>query len=117
MMRLLVTGRNGQVATSLAERAAAHPGIEVLALGRPELDLENPATVEAAIAAARPDLVVNAAAYTAVDKAESDSGRAFAANPAFASVQRARRRDPPCRWCAFQRPRHGNGKCRADQRR
>jgi len=32
--------------------------------------------------------------------------RAFAANPAFASVQRARRRDPPCRWCAFQRPRH-----------
>ena len=80
MMRLLVTGRNGQVATSLAERAAAHPGIEVLALGRPELDLENPATVEAAIAAARPDLVVNAAAYTAVDKAESDSGRAFAAN-------------------------------------
>ena len=80
MMRLLVTGRNGQVATSLAERAAAHPGIEVLALGRPELDLESPATVEAAIAAARPDLVVNAAAYTAVDKAESDSGRAFAAN-------------------------------------
>lgn len=80
MMRLLVTGRNGQVATSLAERAAAHPGIEVLALGRPELDLENPATVEAAIADARPDLVVNAAAYTAVDKAESDSGRAFAAN-------------------------------------
>lgn len=80
MMRLLVTGRNGQVATSLAERAATHPGIEVLALGRPELDLENPATVEAAIAAARPDLVVNAAAYTAVDKAESDSGRAFAAN-------------------------------------
>ncbi len=80
MMRLLVTGRNGQVATSLAERAATHPGIEVLALGRPELDLESPATVEAAIAAARPDLVVNAAAYTAVDKAESDSGRAFAAN-------------------------------------
>ena len=80
MMRLLVTGRNGQVATSLAERAAAHPGIEVLALGRPELDLENPATVEAAIADARPDLVVNAAAYTAVDKAESDSPRAFAAN-------------------------------------
>ena len=80
MMRLLVTDRNGQVATSLAERAATHPGIEVLALGRPELDLESPATVEAAIAAARPDLVVNAAAYTAVDKAESDSGRAFAAN-------------------------------------
>jgi dTDP-4-dehydrorhamnose reductase len=80
MRRLLVTGRNGQVATALAERAAVHRGFEVLALGRPELDLEQPASVEAAILAAKPDLVVNAAAYTAVDKAETESDRAFAAN-------------------------------------
>ena len=80
MMRVLVTGRSGQVATALVERAAAHRGITVEALGRPELDLENPATVEAAIAAAKPGIVVSAAAYTAVDKAESEPERAFAAN-------------------------------------
>ena len=80
MMKLLVTGRNGQVATSLLERAAVHPEIGVVALGRPELDLEQPASVEAAILKARPDAVVNAAAYTAVDQAEADSGRAYAAN-------------------------------------
>ncbi|MBI2719974.1 MAG: dTDP-4-dehydrorhamnose reductase [Rhizobiales bacterium] len=79
-MRLLVTGRNGQVATSLAVRAAGFPEIEVVAAGRPELDLEVPEQVKSAIAAARPDIVVNAAAYTAVDKAEHDEARAFAVN-------------------------------------
>ncbi len=80
MIKLLVTGRHGQVATSLLERATAHSGIGVVALGRPELDLEQPASVEAAILKARPDAVINAAAYTAVDKAESEAERAFAAN-------------------------------------
>ena len=80
MTRLVVTGRNGQVATALAEAAAQALCIEVMALGRPDLDLENPDTVAPAIRALRPDLVVNAAAYTAVDKAESEPDRAFAAN-------------------------------------
>ena len=80
MMKLLVTGRNGQVATSLLERAAVHPEIGVVALGRPELDLEQPASVEAAILKVRPDAVVNAAAYTAVDQAEAEPERAYAAN-------------------------------------
>ena len=80
MMKLLVTGRNGQVATSLLERAAVHPEIGVVALGRPELDLERPASVEAAILKVRPDAVVNAAAYTAVDQAEAEPERAYAAN-------------------------------------
>lgn len=79
-MRLLVTGRHGQTATALAEAARRHPQIEVIAVGRPELDLERSATVAPAIAAARPDIVVNAAAYTAVDKAETEPDRAFAAN-------------------------------------
>ena len=79
-MRLLVTGRNGQVATALVERSHQHDGITVVAFGRPELDLEQPATVAAAILGAKPDVVVNAAAYTAVDKAEAEADRAFAAN-------------------------------------
>lgn len=80
MIRIAVTGRHGQLAASLLEKASAHRGINVMALGRPELDLERPETVKPAIAAARPDIVVNAAAYTGVDKAESEPHRAFAAN-------------------------------------
>jgi dTDP-4-dehydrorhamnose reductase len=97
MIRLLVTGRNGQVAASLAERAAGFPEIEVIALGRPDLDLERPESVEPAIRAVAPDIVVNAAAYTAVDKAESEPERAFAANRdgAAAVAQAAARRDVP----------------------
>ncbi|MFT3988362.1 dTDP-4-dehydrorhamnose reductase [Aestuariivirga sp.] len=78
-MRILVTGRNGQVATSLVEKAAQSPH-EVIVAGRPELDLEDPASVRRVIMDAKPDLVVNAAAYTAVDKAEQDEARAFAVN-------------------------------------
>lgn len=80
MIRLAVTGCNGQVATALAECARLHAGIEVVTLGRPALDLERPETVGPAIMAAKPQIVVNAAAYTAVDKAESEPDRAYAAN-------------------------------------
>ncbi|MCV0396052.1 MAG: dTDP-4-dehydrorhamnose reductase [Rhizobiaceae bacterium] len=79
-MRILVTGKAGQVALSLKERAASRPDMEVTALGRPELDLEKPATVGEAIRQARPDLVVSAAAYTAVDKAEDEPDLARAVN-------------------------------------
>jgi dTDP-4-dehydrorhamnose reductase len=79
-MRILVTGKSGQVAMSLAAQARHLNGVELLALGRPTLDLEDPAAARAVIIAAAPDLVVNAAAYTAVDKAEADAARAFAIN-------------------------------------
>lgn len=79
-MRVMVTGRDGQVARALRERAAFHPGVEVIAVGRPDLDLEQPDSIAPAIRAAKPDVVVNAAAFTAVDLAESQRGRAFAIN-------------------------------------
>lgn len=78
-MRLLVAGREGQVARSL-EAAAAAAGASAVALGRPDLDLTRPATIVAALARVAPDVVVNAAAYTAVDKAESEADLAFAVN-------------------------------------
>lgn len=79
-MRVLVTGHAGQLATSLAEHGAQRGGIELITCGRPELDLERPETIARQLKAARPDLVINAAAYTAVDKAESEPERAFAIN-------------------------------------
>jgi dTDP-4-dehydrorhamnose reductase len=79
-VRILVTGRDGQVARSLVERGTL-AGHEVLALGRPQLDLANgPETIFAAIAPLRPEVIVSAAAYTAVDRAEAERANAFAIN-------------------------------------
>lgn len=96
-MRIIVTGQDGQVARSLIERAALHPSIEVLALGRPQLDLARPESVFAAIAAAKPDLVISAAAYTAVDQAEDEPelARAINADGAAAVAQAAAKSDAP----------------------
>ena len=77
-MRVVVTGRDGQVATSLA--ALAGDQTQIVRLGRPDLDLERPETLAPALRAARPDVVVSAAAYTAVDQAESEPERAQAVN-------------------------------------
>ncbi len=77
-MRLAVTGKNGQVVSAL--QALAGHGLEIVALGRPELDLARPDTVFKALREAKPDVVVSAAAYTAVDKAESEPDIAFAVN-------------------------------------
>ena len=79
-MRVVVTGREGQVVRSLIERGATI-GVTVIPLGRPEFDLAGSAEgIAAAIEAERPDVIVSAAAYTAVDKAESERDLAFAIN-------------------------------------
>ena len=78
-MRIVVTGREGQVVRALIE-AGAVSGDTILPVGRPEMDLTDPQSIEAAIRAARPDVVVSAAAYTAVDKAESERDLAFSVN-------------------------------------
>lgn len=77
-MRILVVGRNGQLARSLMEKPLAN--VTVVARGRPEIDLEKPETITAAIKQTAPDIVVNAAAYNNVDQAESEETRAFAVN-------------------------------------
>ncbi len=79
-MRIAVTGREGQVAQCLAERARGHDGIEVVLVGRPALDLADPGSVGPALAAVRPDLIVSAAAYTAVDRAEDEPALAQSIN-------------------------------------
>ena len=84
-MRIAVTGKTGQIVSSLLERGAV-AGHEVIALGRPELDLADPASIVQALDAVAPDVIVSAAAYTAVDKAESDSALAHAVNGAGAGA-------------------------------
>jgi dTDP-4-dehydrorhamnose reductase len=84
-MKIAVTGTQGQVVRSLAERGAAR-GIEVVSIGRPDVDLAEPVALARAIEAARADVVINAAAYTAVDRAESDPEAAMAVNAAGAQA-------------------------------
>jgi len=79
-MRILVLGRSGQLATALAERAEVSPAITLTCLGRPEIDFAQAASLADVVAAQRPDLIVNAAAYTAVDRAEAEPEAAFAIN-------------------------------------
>jgi dTDP-4-dehydrorhamnose reductase len=92
-VRILVTGREGQIVRSLVERASAHKA-EVITLGRPDLDLAGPeSAIVSAIEAARPEAIVSAAAYTQVDKAQSEPELAFAINEAgAAAVARAARK-------------------------
>ena len=79
MTPVLVTGGSGQVGHALS--ALNWPGdIRVLAPTRAELDLQSPDSIRAWLAAHRPALVINAAAYTAVDRAEDEVAAAFAAN-------------------------------------
>ncbi|MEZ5776234.1 MAG: dTDP-4-dehydrorhamnose reductase [Hyphomicrobiaceae bacterium] len=79
-MRLLITGWHGQVARSLATAAARNPRVETLAVGRPALDLVRLPTILRSLSDARPDIVINTAAYTAVDKAEDEPEAAAALN-------------------------------------
>ncbi|WP_340643376.1 dTDP-4-dehydrorhamnose reductase [Roseococcus thiosulfatophilus] len=79
MRRILVTGKGGQLATGLAQ-SLPEAGFEAELVGQPEFEFDQPATVEAAFAAIRPDAVVNCAAWTAVDAAEDDEAAAFRAN-------------------------------------
>jgi dTDP-4-dehydrorhamnose reductase len=78
MMRVAVTGAKGQVSTTLVEKAG--PEFEIVALSRPAFSLEDRTSVLAGIEAARQDVVVNAAAYTAVDRAESEEALAMRVN-------------------------------------
>ena len=77
-MKILVTGHNGQVARELQMRLS--DSAEVIALGRDRLDLGKPDAIREQVRALAPDLIINAAAHTAVDLAETEPEAAFAIN-------------------------------------
>jgi dTDP-4-dehydrorhamnose reductase len=76
---IAIIGASGQVARALAV-ASGERGIAAAVAGRPHVDLTDETSVKAFLETAAPSLVINAAAYTAVDKAESDEAAAFALN-------------------------------------
>ena len=77
-MKILITGQHGQVSHALQQRL---PDLgELIVLGRDQLDLVNPDQIREQIRSHRPNLIINAAAHTAVDQAESEPDVAFAIN-------------------------------------
>ena len=78
-LRVLQFGSTGQLATELIRQAPAHP-VELTALSRADCDFEDPEKAARIVFETRPDLIVIAAAYTAVDAAETDVERAFEIN-------------------------------------
>jgi dTDP-4-dehydrorhamnose reductase len=77
-LKILLTGKNGQLGFEL--RRALAPLGELVALGHEDCELADGAALRACVRAAAPDVIVNAAAYTAVDRAESEPAAAFAVN-------------------------------------
>ena len=77
-LRILIIGRNGQVSRALQSRLSGMG--ELLVRGSDQLDLAQADSLRAPIKALRPDLIINAAAHTAVDQAESEPERVFAIN-------------------------------------
>lgn len=78
MFKVLITGSKGQVGRELVKLAPAD--FSIVEFASTQLDITDQEQVSAAVTQHQPDLIINAAAYTAVDKAESDSARAFAVN-------------------------------------
>ena len=83
MKKILLTGVNGQVGHSLQQKLAHY---EVIALNRNQLDLTDIAAIQRVVRATQPDLIINPAAYTAVDKAETEPDLVFAINAAAPQV-------------------------------
>lgn len=79
-MRLLIAGWQGQVARALVEAAPACPEVKACAVGRAALDICSARSIERALSDIKPTLVINSAAYTAVDQAETEVERAYALN-------------------------------------
>jgi dTDP-4-dehydrorhamnose reductase len=78
--KILVTGANGQLGWELGQLAAAYPAFEFVFMDRSQLDLSQPDTFEKIIHTIAPDCIINTAAYTAVDKSETEKELAYTVN-------------------------------------
>jgi dTDP-4-dehydrorhamnose reductase len=79
-VKILITGKNGQVGSCLVDLLEAQTELTFLALDRDQLDITDANQVNKVVAEFKPNIIINAAAYTAVDKAEQESELAYAIN-------------------------------------
>ncbi|KJF97827.1 dTDP-4-dehydrorhamnose reductase [Photobacterium leiognathi] len=79
-MKVLITGSNGQVGSCLVKQLQSCPNTEILAVDRNELDITSQSDVIKRVSAFKPNMIINAAAHTAVDKAESEIDLSYAIN-------------------------------------
>ncbi|MDT3275657.1 dTDP-4-dehydrorhamnose reductase [Shewanella sp. SP2S2-4] len=79
-MRILVTGSNGQVGNCIVQQLSLMPNVEFLAVDRLQLDITDGAAVTKLVNEFKPDAIINAAAYTTVDKAEQEVELSYAIN-------------------------------------
>ncbi len=79
-MKVLITGSNGQVGSCLVKQLQACPNTEILAVDRNELDITSQSDVIATVNEFKPHIIINAAAHTAVDKAETEIDLSYAIN-------------------------------------
>lgn len=79
-MKILITGSNGQVGSCLVKQLSEMPEIEFLAVDREQLDITDCEAVKKLVNESKPDAIINAAAYTAVDKAEQEAELSYAIN-------------------------------------
>jgi dTDP-4-dehydrorhamnose reductase len=78
--KILVTGSNGQLGWELGQLAASYPAFEFVLVDRSQLDLAFPETFETIIQTIAPDCIINTAAYTAVDKSETEKELSYTVN-------------------------------------
>lgn len=83
---ILVTGKNGQLGWELSQLAVAYDAFDFVFLGRAELDLSDSLSIQTCIEKYRPAYFINCAAYTAVDKAETEQAMAYQVNAAATSA-------------------------------
>lgn len=79
-MKFLITGNHGQVGSCLVSQLKAMPDVEILAVDRDKLDITNQEQVNRVVTLFKPDVIINAAAHTAVDKAEQEIELSYAIN-------------------------------------
>jgi dTDP-4-dehydrorhamnose reductase len=96
-MRLLVTGASGQLASALRERGGGGADTEIICVDRAQLDLTRPESIWGVVRAVRPDVIVGAAAYTAVDMAEDEPALAQTINAVAPGLLAAAAKDAGAR--------------------
>ncbi|MEG1026398.1 MAG: sugar nucleotide-binding protein, partial [Flavobacterium sp.] len=79
-MKILITGRHGQLGSELNDLKESYPHHQMVFVDRDEMDLSNPDQIIEVLDKEKPEIIVSAGAYTAVDKAESDQELCDAVN-------------------------------------